>query len=703
MPHRTAGLRCVPDGVIASGSSDGTIALSGVGDGNLVMRLPLGSDSSTASALPAVNALAFSSGSRYLCSASGSGLTIWDLKKHEKTRRLAGHAAGSTVLALDFGAADQHVASASNRGEVIVHNLATGGIGCRFHAEAALTGDGSGGVALRDLQHSPHKKHMLALCGDAGVVELWDCNTTSSIVTLRPPQTPGGAGAIMPLSALRFSPTSEALFASVGLDKRLCFWDVNSRKCIRDIPTDYPLTALDYHKDGVTLVVGTSAGHLLLYDIRNASKPSAKILQAHAGRTVNAVKFGHAGIPIPTQVQQGAAPPKTSAAAAAAPHRGPSAPSSSSSVFDAKSAPHIDMNPTGLGSTRNARAPAAAVEDHNATVPPALNHTTASGVGGGFNPQNQTVPMSFGAHAGGAGSAGDLFSPIKGDLSSATTLHSPFGTAGGPGFQPSHLHAQGLPHQQQRLPLAGGFVSPAQQGHSNTMLFSPIAGSNGSAAAAASPIGANTASAAPPAHLTSNFNSAAAAARPGAKGQPAKRGGSVAASDVSGSAADAFTSFDPSAAAMMARAAAAEAAAFGAASSSAASSADASAVAASPRARPSQPMLMPSPHRGGGGSFGSNPAASASSSDVPGFGAAAGGANEYQVALLRSMLDDSLYSLRSEMRAQISDLHVEMLKQFHAAQLDQSRALDAFMARFEKAVEEVRELREDYKQLKHIY
>lgn len=682
------------DGVIASGSSDGTIALSGVGDGNLVMRLPLGSDAAAVS-LPAVNALAFSSGSRYLCSASSSSVTIWDLKKHEKTRRLAGHSAGSTVLALDFGSGDQHIASASNRGEVIVHNLATGGIGCRFHAGAALTAEGA--VALRDLQHSPHKKHMLGLCGDAGVVELWDCNTTSSIVTLRPPQVQSGAS-IMPLSALRFSPTSEALFASVGLDRRLCFYDANSRKCIRDIPTDYPLTALDYHKDGVTLVVGTSAGHLLLYDIRNASKPSAKILNAHQGRNVNAVKFGHAGIAIPTQVQSAAAaaaPPKASAGAA--PARASS--SSSSSVFDAKSSTHIDMNPSGVSvaPARHARA-AAPADDHNATVPPALNHTTQSG---GFNAQNRTVPMSFGAHAGAGGAgggAGDLFSPIKGDPSS-TVLHSPFGTAGGPGFkQPSHLHQQHQHHPQHH-----GFVSPVSssaQGHSGTMLFSPIAGSgNGLSSAgfaAASPMAA---SAAPPAHLTSNFNpGAASASRPGSKAQPAKRGGGTAAAEAG---ADAFSQFDAAAAQ---RASAAGAAAFG---SSPAASAAAS-VAASPRSRAAQPLLMPSPKRGGAG-FGTPASPSdASSAEAAAFAAAAGGGggggvNEYQVALLRSMLDDSLYSLRSEMRSQISELHVEMLKQFHQAQLDQSRALEGLMARFEKAVEEVRELREDYKQLKHIY
>ena len=67
------------------------------------------------------------------------------------------------------------------------------------------------------------------------------------------------------------------------------------------------------------------------------------------------------------------------------------------------------------------------------------------------------------------------------------------------------------------------------------------------------------------------------------------------------------------------------------------------------------------------------------------------------------MLDDSLYSLRSELSGQVSDLHVEMLKQFHAASLEQARAMDAFTAKFERMIDQVKELREDYKQLKHIY
>lgn len=213
-------------------------------DAKLVMRLPLGADPSQQSArIDPVTALAFSSGSRYLVSAGGLSaggqqaaggnsavVTIHDLKKHDKSRRLLGHTAA--VTALDFGASDQHVASCSVSGEIIVHNLALASLACKL-VSPAVAAASAGGVALRDLQHSPHKKHMLGVCGDSGVVELWDVNTSALTATLRPPTAIGAAGsAPLPLSALRFSPTSSALFASVGLDKRLCFYDSNSRKSV---------------------------------------------------------------------------------------------------------------------------------------------------------------------------------------------------------------------------------------------------------------------------------------------------------------------------------------------------------------------------------------------------------------------------------------------------------------------------------------
>ena len=70
---------------------------------------------------------------------------------------------------------------------------------------------------------------------------------------------------------------------------------------------------------------------------------------------------------------------------------------------------------------------------------------------------------------------------------------------------------------------------------------------------------------------------------------------------------------------------------------------------------------------------------------------------------LRSLLDDSLHSLRSELRGAVTDLHVEMLKQFHQAQMEQQQQLEQFAQRFESMLGEVKQLRDDYQQLKHIY
>jgi protein NEDD1 len=79
------------------------------------------------------------------------------------------------------------------------------------------------------------------------------------------------------------------------------------------------------------------------------------------------------------------------------------------------------------------------------------------------------------------------------------------------------------------------------------------------------------------------------------------------------------------------------------------------------------------------------------------------GLSDYQVSLLRSMLDESLYSLRSEMRSQITDLQMDMVRQFHMQQQQQQQQMQAMQDAFRAMVEEVKELREDYKQLRHLH
>jgi len=70
------------------------------------------------------------------------------------------------------------------------------------------------------------------------------------------------------------------LLVSVGLDKNIKCYDIVSNKVIKSMPSVEALTCVDLLADGATLVVGSSRGHLLVYDLRKTSQP-LNTLMAH--------------------------------------------------------------------------------------------------------------------------------------------------------------------------------------------------------------------------------------------------------------------------------------------------------------------------------------------------------------------------------------------------------------------------------------
>ena len=55
---------------------------------------------------------------------------------------------------------------------------------------------------------------------------------------------------------------------SSGYDRRILFYDINEKKIVKRLETDYPLTALGFSPDGFTLAAGTLSGEVLVYDLR---------------------------------------------------------------------------------------------------------------------------------------------------------------------------------------------------------------------------------------------------------------------------------------------------------------------------------------------------------------------------------------------------------------------------------------------------
>lgn len=72
-------------------------------------------------------------------------------------------------------------------------------------------------------------------------------------------------------------------------------------------------------------------------------------------------------------------------------------------------------------------------------------------------------------------------------------------------------------------------------------------------------------------------------------------------------------------------------------------------------------------------------------------------------ALIRSVVDDSLVSFRQSVREDINNLHLDILRQFHSHHMEFSGIMHAFSQKFERAIEEVKTLKNEYNDLRHLY
>ncbi|VAI31176.1 unnamed protein product [Triticum turgidum subsp. durum] len=203
-------------------------------------------------------------GSRYLCSGgSGHIVRIWDLQRKRCIKWLSGHT--DTITGVMYNCKDEHLASISMKGDLILHNLASG-------ARAAELSDPNGQV-LRVLDYSHNSRHILATAGDDGSVHLWD-------TTARTPKVSWLKQHSAPTSGVCISPSSDKIIATVGLDKKLYTLDSASRRATHTIPHDAPFSSLAYNDDGTILAAGTNSGRVVFYDVRGKPQPLT-ILRAY--------------------------------------------------------------------------------------------------------------------------------------------------------------------------------------------------------------------------------------------------------------------------------------------------------------------------------------------------------------------------------------------------------------------------------------
>lgn len=222
-----------------NGQSMGTIPLIGTNIGDDIEE--------------SIVSIAFSNkSSRYVCSGgSGRVVRIWDLQRKRCIKWLSGHT--DTITGVMYNCKDEHLASISMKGELILHNLASG-------ARAADFKDPFGQV-LRVLDYSRVSRHILVIAGDDGSIHQWD-------TTGRAPKVSWLKQHSAPTTGVCFSPSSDKIIASVGLDKKLYTFDSAMKRPTSCVTYDTPFSSLSYSDDGNVLAAGTSGGLVVFYDVR---------------------------------------------------------------------------------------------------------------------------------------------------------------------------------------------------------------------------------------------------------------------------------------------------------------------------------------------------------------------------------------------------------------------------------------------------
>ncbi|XP_015067292.1 protein NEDD1 isoform X2 [Solanum pennellii] len=243
--------------VVASAGDDKKISLWRK-NGQSLGTVPLAGTDSADNIEESISTINFSSkASRYICSGgSGQVIRIWDLQRKRCIKWLKGHT--DTISSAMYNCKDEHLASISLNGNLILHNLASG-------AKAAELKDPNAQV-LRVLDYSKISRHLLVTAGDDGSIHLWD-------TTGRSPKVSWLKQHSAPTSGISFSPTNDKIVASVGMDKKLYTFDSGSRRPTFCIPYEAPFSSLAFTDDGFTLAAGTSSGRVVFYDVRGKPQP----------------------------------------------------------------------------------------------------------------------------------------------------------------------------------------------------------------------------------------------------------------------------------------------------------------------------------------------------------------------------------------------------------------------------------------------
>jgi WD40 repeat protein len=558
------------------------------------------------------------------------------------------------VCALAVAPGDAAVASAGEAGQLLLHDFRTavrlatleGGGGPAASGSSALSAGGGGintpGVVRRSLAFCPTDAEQLAAAGDDGGVVLWSLRSRALRGEWRGLHGPMGATGVCFQQQQQgqdggTSTSSSEVMFSVGRDRRLCVLDarLGGNGLAGELRALQPLSCVAARHDGLTVAAGTATGGgVLVFDARALGRGA-----------LHAFAFSGAGAEAVREVRWQHAPSAgaRARAAAAQARAAVSAAASAGEERDRGRGVTAAVPPPGrlaLSEKQQRQSAATAIGGKQGVVVAAA--AGATGAAGGLAEEEQRLAASFGRAVtiGTADEAVDSYGGGSRRLS-----------------RPSYQEEQedGELHMLPR----GGALSPVRR-----------PGLSGAAAAPASPSGASS----QPTHPAPSFGTAAAASHHDDAEQQQEH------EDRTGWDADAAAAPAPDLARRPAppsrrgapppavpplslRRAPSDAAAAGQHNPSTATPRRVPSLTPPRAARPSGGSLTP---RGGAAAAASTAAAlAAAASDAP---APAG---------VRAMLDEAVGALRSDLRA----VHVEVVRQAAAAQLDLASVVGGLAAR----------------------
>ncbi|XP_044211551.1 protein NEDD1 isoform X6 [Thunnus albacares] len=371
---------------------------------------------------------------------------IWNLKTTRLHRSLKDHK--EEVTCVSFNANDSYIASGSTSGDLVLHSLTT-------NLSSKAFGHGSD-QPIHDLRLSTLKRSLLGSVSDSGTVVLWDSNTQKELQVFDSAHKAPGSG-------LAFSPISELLVVSVGLDKKIVFYDTASKIVVRSIRVDNPLTSVDFTPDGTGLVVGSTRGKIYQYDLRNCNA-STRITVAHK-TSVTCLRF-----------QSAASRHKSSTKISST--KRPSTKLSSSQQDPAPSpgtgpAPHRQMTAGGAGAELMSRE----AEGQQGAEQPPVGQNSVDVFSPAVTSSKLLSREGEGQHFVGRGSL-DIFSPVREDADSGANSHrkTPLLASAGRCYSPLSIFQTPPPIKEEEPIAAAAAAEPCDSRKSDKASCSSLEG-----------------------------------------------------------------------------------------------------------------------------------------------------------------------------------------------------------------------------------